>query len=235
MDRSPPDAETAALDRWLETATGDLEQQPKARVREEVEAHYRDILQDILLSGKEPTEQQKREALSRLGDPAVAAKGFCDQHPTRALVQWMKRFSAYAVAFGVLGPIFLLVGGGYLTATSSSGLHMFLGAYFGGLLFPGTLLLREFHSSFVAPGFAERVERAKRLRIRVLFFSMGCFLFFLEFFLLRRYVFSSNVGLTLFTVSQGIFYASSLMYGVGLRWRIRKITAASSGYGRSPR
>ncbi len=62
-----------------------------------------------------------------------------------------------------------------------------------------------------------KIPRAKSLAVVCAFHALG-------FLLTPRHVFSSNLGISLFTVIQALTWSSLIMYGIGLSRRIRRIT-----------
>ncbi len=212
------------LDRWLDVATEGLVLAAKDRIRAEIESHYADTVNRLLSEGKSPPEASS-EAIARLGDPATAGSEFRARHLTEARAQNLKTVAKMLIGMGVLMPAFLLVGGGYLTSTNA--LSLFFASYLCGLLLPGILLLRGFKSDTVGVGpipanpargtLEKKMSRAKLLYVAAVlaFYALG-------FMLLPQYVFSSNLGLNLFTVVQALVWSSLLMYGVGLHRRIRR-------------
>ena len=218
------------LNQWLDVATEGLVIGAKERIRAEIESHYADTFNRLLSEGKSAPEARS-EAIARLGHPATAANGFRAKHLTDARAQKLKTLAKVFIGAGVLMPVFLLVGGGYLDATNA--VSLFFTAYLCGLLLPGLLLLRGFKSDTVGidpmtPNPWRDALKNKMSRTKVLYVAAVLAFYALAFVLLPRYVFSSNLGVNLFTVIQALVWSSLLMYGIGLSRRIRRITAPAA-------
>jgi hypothetical protein len=221
------------LNQWLDVATEGLVIGAKERIRAEIESHYADTFNRLLSEGKSAPEARS-EAIARLGDPATAASGFRAKHLTEARAQKLKTLAKAFIGAGVLMPVFLLVGGGYLTSSNASfAVSLFLGSYLCGLLLPGLLLLRGFKSDTVGvdPMTSNPARDALKNKMsRTKFLAVAAVLAFymLVFVLLPRYVFSSNLGVNLFTVIQALVWSSLLMYGIGVSRRIRRVTISAA-------
>jgi len=204
----------------LDVATEGLVIGAKERIRAEIESHCADTFNRLLSEGKS-APGARSEAIARLGDPATAASGFRAKHLTDGRAQKLKTVAKICMGAGVLAPVFLLVGGGYLTSSNASfAVSLFLGSYLCGLLLSGLLLLRGFKLITPNPwrdALKNKMSRAKLFAAVLAFYMLG-------FLLIYRYVFSSNLGMNLFTVIHGLTTSSLLVFGIGLSRRIRRIT-----------
>ena len=121
----------------------------------------------------------------------------------------------YCICAGIFGPVLLLVGGGYLTATNASdGLLLFFKSYGIGLLFPGSLL-------FCA---ALWLKTEKGLLANILWplFAMPGAVSF------AAIMFKFPNWLNTFTIGQGMTWSLFLIVGIGLILR-KKITTQCIG------
>jgi len=221
------------LDRWLDVATEGLVLAAKDRIRAEIESHYADTVNRLLSEGKSSPEAGS-EAIARLGEPGIAATAFRARHLTEARARMLKKLASVFIGAGLLMPAFLLVGGGYLDATNA--VSLFFTAYLCGLLLPGILLLRGFKSDAVGvdPATSNPARDAlknKMSRAKFLYVAAVLAFYMLALVLLPRYVFSSNLGLNLFTVIQALVWSSLLMYGIGLRRKIRRVSVPAARLG----
>jgi len=118
----------------------------------------------------------------------------------------MKRMGLVCVGVGILAPVFLLVAGGYLTATNAAeGCLLFFKSYGIGLLFPGLLFLC---GALWLPN-----ERGLLPGILTLLFAIPAGTSFIA--ILTRFAHWPTV----FTIGQGVSYAIVLMLGIGFTIR----------------
>ncbi len=126
----------------------------------------------------------------------------------------MKRMGLVCIGVGILAPVFLLVAGGYLTATNAAeGCLLFFRSYGIGLLFPGLLF---FFAALWLPN-----EKGVIAGLLTLIFAIPAGTSFIA--ILVKFAHWP----TIFTIGQGISYAIFLMLGIGLT--IRQLKQLSKG------
>jgi len=126
----------------------------------------------------------------------------------------MKQMGLVCIGVGILAPVFLLVAGGYLTATNAAeGCLLFFKSYGIGLLFPGLLFL---FAALWLPN-----ERGLIASLLTLIFAIPAGTSFIA--ILTRFAHWP----TIFTIGQGVSYAIFLMLGIGLT--IRQLMHRSKG------
>ncbi len=126
----------------------------------------------------------------------------------------IKRMGLVCIGVGILAPVFLLVGGGYLTATNAAeGCLLFFKSYGIGLLFPGLLF---FFAALWLPN-----EKGLIPGILTLIFAIPAVTSLIA--ILAKFTHWP----TIFTIGQGVSCAIVLMLGIGLT--IRQLMQRSKG------
>jgi len=104
-----------SLDEWLIIATWTLLPSVKARIRSEIEAHYTDAVQSLMLNGSPETAAQAI-ALANLGDARTAGRRFRQKQLTqfdvvqiRILLQFARSKFSLGIELLLLG-LFLIIG-----------------------------------------------------------------------------------------------------------------------------
>lgn len=90
-DRHPLRLEYARVSSWLATATKGLSDESKARVHDEIIAHFHDALDEGMRAGL-TEEQAVEQAVTSLGSPKAARRAFRRTHLTRHQEATLKQY-----------------------------------------------------------------------------------------------------------------------------------------------
>ncbi|ODU02064.1 MAG: hypothetical protein ABS79_00910 [Planctomycetes bacterium SCN 63-9] len=121
------------------------------------------------------------------------------------------------VAVGLLGPLFLLWGGGFLRATFAAyWCSVFAAAYGFGMIFPGLLGLSLARRVPDRPAVKKRSATKLHIWLRIAFVVLQGFFFAFCNWFFKSAFFGSMTGQLVFTILMGISFSYPLMFGIGL-------------------